>query len=217
VRACLEFLRGQGISALAEIRTPDLRRFLADEATHRPAPSSQARTVAALRWAVIGTAVAVSELGTVRVGRVVAAAAPSMPDVLLPAVAGAASGVLVLAAITALWGACSYFKGGFKGGDDNWQALVAPLVSGQGVCAILYAKPEALVDQSRLGSIEVVARWPSGTFYRSAASRPAPHPYAVVHQAISDFTEPGTYLVRWYATEHKARLHEVARAEHTVS
>ena len=33
----------------AEIRTPDLRRFLAEEATHRPAPSSQARTVAALR------------------------------------------------------------------------------------------------------------------------------------------------------------------------
>jgi len=49
VRACLEFLRGHGISSLAEIRTPDLRRFLADEATHRPAPSSQARTVAALR------------------------------------------------------------------------------------------------------------------------------------------------------------------------
>jgi site-specific recombinase XerD len=49
VRACLEFLRSQGIAALAEIRTPDLRRFLAQEATHRPAPSSQARTVAALR------------------------------------------------------------------------------------------------------------------------------------------------------------------------
>jgi site-specific recombinase XerD len=49
VRACLEFMRGQGIAALIEIRTPDLRRFLAEEATHRPAPSSQARTVAALR------------------------------------------------------------------------------------------------------------------------------------------------------------------------
>ncbi len=49
VRACLEFLRGHGVAALAEIRTPDLRRFLAEEATHRPAPSSQARTVAALR------------------------------------------------------------------------------------------------------------------------------------------------------------------------
>ncbi|MGO8904438.1 MAG: tyrosine-type recombinase/integrase [Solirubrobacteraceae bacterium] len=49
VRACLEFLRGHGRAALAEIRTHDLRRFLAEEATHRPAPSSQARTVAALR------------------------------------------------------------------------------------------------------------------------------------------------------------------------
>jgi integrase/recombinase XerD len=49
VRACLEFLRDEGIAALAEIRTPDLRRFLAAEATHRPAPSSQSRTVAALR------------------------------------------------------------------------------------------------------------------------------------------------------------------------
>lgn len=49
VRACLEFLRSQGLTALTEIRTPDLRRFLAQEATHRPSPSSQARTVAALR------------------------------------------------------------------------------------------------------------------------------------------------------------------------
>ncbi len=48
-RACLDFLRSQGIAALAEIRTPDLRRFLAEEATHRPSPSSQSRTVAALR------------------------------------------------------------------------------------------------------------------------------------------------------------------------
>jgi site-specific recombinase XerD len=48
-RACIEFLRAQGISALAEVSTADLRRFLAQEVTHRPAPSSQARTVAALR------------------------------------------------------------------------------------------------------------------------------------------------------------------------
>jgi site-specific recombinase XerD len=43
VRACVQFLRGDGIAALTEIRTPDLRRFLAAEASHRPAPSSQAR------------------------------------------------------------------------------------------------------------------------------------------------------------------------------
>src|SRR5262249_15844528 len=49
VGACLEFLRGEGIASLSQVRTPDLRRFLAAEAEHRPAPSSQARTVAALR------------------------------------------------------------------------------------------------------------------------------------------------------------------------
>ncbi len=47
--ACIEFLRGQGISTLAEVRTADMRRFLAQEVTHRPVPSSQARAVAALR------------------------------------------------------------------------------------------------------------------------------------------------------------------------
>ena len=49
VRACIDYLRGQGITALTDVRTPDLRRFLADEATRRPAASSQSRTVAALR------------------------------------------------------------------------------------------------------------------------------------------------------------------------
>jgi site-specific recombinase XerD len=49
VRACLDFLAESGIEALASVRPPDLRAFLAAEATHRPAPSSQARTVAALK------------------------------------------------------------------------------------------------------------------------------------------------------------------------
>jgi len=49
VTACLRFLGSSGLVSLAEARTPDLRRFLAAEAEHRPAPSSQARTVAALR------------------------------------------------------------------------------------------------------------------------------------------------------------------------
>ncbi|MFZ2049440.1 MAG: tyrosine-type recombinase/integrase [Solirubrobacteraceae bacterium] len=49
VHACLEHLQDRGIAALADVRTPDLRRFLAEEATHRPSPSSQARTTAALR------------------------------------------------------------------------------------------------------------------------------------------------------------------------
>jgi len=49
VRACLDFLRNQAIATLVDVRTRDLRRFLAEEATHRPAPSSQAQTVSALR------------------------------------------------------------------------------------------------------------------------------------------------------------------------
>jgi site-specific recombinase XerD len=49
VGACLRFLQTQGIADWSAVRPPDLRRFLADEATRRPAPASQARTVAALK------------------------------------------------------------------------------------------------------------------------------------------------------------------------
>lgn len=49
VRACLTFLSTSGVSSLVEVTTPLLRAFLADEATRRPAASSQARTVAALK------------------------------------------------------------------------------------------------------------------------------------------------------------------------
>jgi site-specific recombinase XerD len=49
VGACLRFLSDGGTATLLAVRTPHLRRFLAAEAEHRPAPASQARTVAALR------------------------------------------------------------------------------------------------------------------------------------------------------------------------
>jgi integrase/recombinase XerC len=49
VTACLEFLAARGIEELAAVSVRDLRAFLAREHAHRPAPSSQARTVAALR------------------------------------------------------------------------------------------------------------------------------------------------------------------------
>jgi site-specific recombinase XerD len=49
VRACLRFLREQGIDDLARVRPPNLRAFLAEEAKRRPAIGSQARTVAALK------------------------------------------------------------------------------------------------------------------------------------------------------------------------
>jgi site-specific recombinase XerD len=47
--ACLHFLAAQGIERWADVRASDLREFLADEATRRPAPASQARAVAALK------------------------------------------------------------------------------------------------------------------------------------------------------------------------
>ncbi|MEA2276408.1 MAG: integrase/recombinase XerD [Solirubrobacteraceae bacterium] len=47
--ACLGFLQARGIDELAAVLVRDLRAFLAHEQTRRPAPSSQARTVAALR------------------------------------------------------------------------------------------------------------------------------------------------------------------------
>lgn len=49
VRACLAFLETSGVPSLEAVKTPVLRAFLADEATRRPAASSQARTVAALK------------------------------------------------------------------------------------------------------------------------------------------------------------------------
>lgn len=49
VRACLTFLQRSGVDELGSVRVPDLRRFLADESLRRPAVSSQARTVAALK------------------------------------------------------------------------------------------------------------------------------------------------------------------------
>jgi len=48
-RAFLAFLERQGISELDAARTPDLRSFLGEEAERRPAASSQARAVAALK------------------------------------------------------------------------------------------------------------------------------------------------------------------------
>lgn len=49
LRCCLAFLRDEGIAALAEVHTRDLRAFTADQAEHRSAPASQAQTVVAVR------------------------------------------------------------------------------------------------------------------------------------------------------------------------
>jgi hypothetical protein len=165
--------------------------------------------------AVIGTAVAVSKLSSITIDGKVAAAVPSVRDVLLPALLGGLGGIVVLTLCAVIWGIFSYFRRG----DDNWEAHVDAQVSGKGngVWTYLSKKPKALVVQSQLGRIKVVTRWPSGDFYRLAVPGPATHQHAIVGAAISDSREPGTYLVRWYATEHKAHWHEVARAKYTHS
>ncbi len=49
VSACLDYLQGQGIEDLGEVKVMHLRAFLAEEQKRRPAVSSQARTTAALK------------------------------------------------------------------------------------------------------------------------------------------------------------------------
>jgi len=49
VATCVDFLEREGLVAVGEVRPLHLRRFLAEESIRRPAPSSQARTVAALK------------------------------------------------------------------------------------------------------------------------------------------------------------------------
>jgi site-specific recombinase XerD len=49
VGTCIAFLEREGIVTVGEVRPGDLRRFLAEESIRRPSPSSQARTVAALK------------------------------------------------------------------------------------------------------------------------------------------------------------------------
>jgi integrase/recombinase XerC len=49
VGTCIAFLEAQGLITVSEVRPPHLRRFLIEESTTRPSPSSQARAVAALK------------------------------------------------------------------------------------------------------------------------------------------------------------------------
>jgi site-specific recombinase XerD len=49
VGTCIAFLERVGLVTVGEVRPPHLRRFLVEESVRRPAPSSQARAVAALK------------------------------------------------------------------------------------------------------------------------------------------------------------------------
>ena len=158
--------------------------------------------------AVIGTAIAVSELSSVTIDGKLAAAVPSVWDVLLPALLGGLGGVVVLTTCTAIWGMLSYFA---LGGDDIWEAVMP----GQ-VAIELRCKTEVPVGFDRLGAAECVIKRPSGVFQATDELRPREYPYGTIAH-IDDPQEAGTYEARWYATEHKRRIHEVARVKRTFA
>jgi hypothetical protein len=156
--------------------------------------------------AVIGTAIGVSELSHITIDGKVAAAVPSIWEVLLPAVLGAVGGIVVLTLLSAIWGLVSYF---LLGGDDVWGATMP----GRGA-AELVCRRDIPVGVEQLGAVECVIRKPSGAFQVTDELHPRHHPYgAIAH--IDGSLEAGIYEVRFYATEHKRRVHEVARIKQT--
>jgi hypothetical protein len=156
--------------------------------------------------AVIGTAVAVSELSRVAIDGKVAAAVPSVWDVLLPALLGGIGGLVALTMLSAIWGLLSYFA--FRG-DDIWEAMMP----GQGAVEIL-CRTAVPVSVDQLGATECIIRRPSGAFQTTDELHPRHHPYgAIAHVDLP--LEAGTYETRFYATEHKRRIHEVARVKRT--
>jgi hypothetical protein len=158
--------------------------------------------------AAIGSAVAVSELSSVTINGKQAAAVPSLWGVLLPALVGGISGLIVLTILAAAWGLLSYFA---ISGDDVWQAAMP----GPGAVE-LRCRTEVPVGVDRLGATECSIRKPSGLFQTTDELRPRHSPYgATAH--IEEPLETGTYEARFYATEHKRRIHEIARIKQTFT
>jgi hypothetical protein len=161
--------------------------------------------------AVIGTAIAVSELSSVRIDGRVAAAVPSTLDVLWPAVVGGVSGIAALAVVMAGWGAFRYSTSG----DDVWQGQFVTFDNGGGA-AELVCKATDPVSTTQLGAIECVLRYPSGDFETAGALTPRHNPNGVIAAGHRALNEPGEHEVRWYATEQRPKLHEVARVRFVV-
>jgi hypothetical protein len=158
--------------------------------------------------AVLGTAIAVSELSSVTIDGKVAAAVPSVWDVLLPALLGGLGGIVVLTIGSAIWGLLSYLA---FGGDDIWEAVMP----GQGATE-LRCRTEVPIGPDRLGATECVIKRPSGAFEATDELHPRESPHGVIAH-IELPLEAGTYEARWYATEHKRRVHEVARIKQTFA
>lgn len=77
---------------------------------------------------------------------------------------------------------------------------------------LLCRNEDVPADPSRLGAVECVVERPSGGFDHTDALPPFPgRPHGLIATGIRGLGQEGNYEVRWYATEHRARLHEVAR------
>jgi hypothetical protein len=153
--------------------------------------------------AVIGTAVAVSKLATVEIDGKTAAGVPSLGDVLWPALAGGAGGVFLLAIISAVCGIASFYR---RGGIGPWETKI----NDENV-PVLVSRKESPTPSSQLGAVDCVLRRPSGkcewadTFTRRGSSVDG-----VVATSVKPISEPGAYELRWYATEHRRWIHEIA-------
>jgi hypothetical protein len=158
--------------------------------------------------AVIGTSVAVSELSSVTIDGKMAAAVPTVWDVLLPALLGGLGGVVALTLCSAIWGWLRYFA---FGGDDIWTARMPDHGAVELVC-----RTETPVGVDRLGATECIVRRPSGAFQATDELGARHHPYGAVAR-VDQPREAGTYEARFYATENKRRLHEVARVKRTFA
>lgn len=157
--------------------------------------------------AVIGTSVAVSELGTVRVDGVLAAAPVSVWAVLWPALLGGVGGVAVLSGFWGLVGTVSYFA---CGGDSAWTPRVREPSAVELLC-----KPGSPLGPLDLGG-GCVVRFPSKRYEGAGGISVLPGEPGVMALGLTPLTGPGTYLIRWYGTEGRGRSHEVARMKHAA-
>lgn len=155
--------------------------------------------------AVLGTSLAVSEGASVVIEGHRVATIPSFWGVLGPALGGAVGGIVLLALLAAAWGAITYWRDG----DSVWEIRL------EGANLQLVCKTEVPVDPNLLGAMECIMRRPEGEFERTDMFAPRPgRPIGLLVTGLRvgpDGNAMGGCEVRWYATEHRAHLHEVAR------
>jgi hypothetical protein len=159
--------------------------------------------------AVIGTAVAVSDLSTTTINGKVVATVPSLWDVLWPALAFGAGGVAVLMLGCVAVGVVLSYRSGI----GPWEAKIA-----DDGTPVLRPRSESPTTRGQLGAVDCVLKLPSGKYEWSDRLEDGHEGMygAVSAPDVEPVKEPGVYEMRWYATEHKRLIHEIARLKHNV-